>query len=179
MKKTIFLPLSIIMVVLLSLMLFACGDDESPVQGSESSSTTESEHFHSYDMSVWKTSKDGHYNPCTCHPSEIELKPHVDNLDWNGVCDVCQYVLKTPDLYTLTLIDNEGNPIEGAVFIFKSNDNVTVTTDKNGKASVSFTDVSGVNAVLESLPEGYTVGEDNKRSFPFSDFEQTITVYKK
>ena len=104
------------------------------------------------------------------------MKEHVDNLDWNGVCDVCQYVLRTADKYTLKVIDNEGNPVEGAVFVMRSNYDVTVTTDAKGIASAEFTDVSWVNAVLESLPKGY---EADKNVFPFKSFEMTITVNKK
>ena len=171
MKKLFFLSL---ILAIGCALLFSCGDSD-PSQGA-GNSTGGSVHYHSFDRTTWVTSAEGHYNPCTCHPDAYVMKEHVDNLDWNGICDVCQYVLRTADKYTLTVVDNEGNPVEGAVFVLRSNNDVTVTTDANGMASVEFTDVSGVNAVLESLPEGY---EADKNVFPFKSFELTITVTKK
>ena len=171
MKKLTFLSLIIIM---LCALLFGCGDAE-PGQSS-SSSTLGSTHYHTFDKTTWVKTEEGHYNPCTCHPEAYVMKDHIDNLDWNGICDVCQYVLRKADTYSLTVIDQDGNPVEGAVFVFRSNYDVTVTTDTNGKACVGFTSVSGVNAVLESLPDGY---EAQKNVFPFKTLELTVTVTKK
>lgn len=186
MKKIAIASLIIALTALLSLALFSCGEEEPSVGGAqistsvsgEDSSGLGGEHYHIYDMQTWVTTANGHYNPCTCHPNAITVKAHVDNLDWNGICDVCQYVLKKSDVYTLTLVDEEGLPVEGAVVILRSNSDVTLTTDAKGQVSAEFTDVGGVNAVIDSLPSGYTVGADNKRAFRFAGYELTVTVYK-
>jgi len=165
----------LIILALASPLLFSCGESET---GSSSTpdSNESSVHYHTFDMKNWTVTKEGHYNPCTCHPEIINLKSHIDHLDRNGICDVCKYVLMEPDTYTVTIVDTEGKPVTGAVFLFRSNNDVKATTDENGQASVEFTDVSGVNVVIESLPEGYAMPE--KPIFPFSGFELTITVEK-
>lgn len=183
MKKIVILSLIIISAALLSLTLSSCGGEETPNGGGVQISTPESnlggEHYHSYDMQSWVKTADGHYNPCTCHPEAITVKSHVDNLDWNGICDVCQYVLKKADVYTFTLVDEDGNPVVGATVMLRSNTDITLVTDANGQVSAEFTDVGGVTAVIDSLPSGYKLlGNDNKRAFGFMGYDLTVTVCK-
>ena len=186
MKKIIYLSL-IIIIMLSALALFSCGDseDEGGNNGSGDSATLLPEHIHTYDMQTWVKSEDGHYNPCTCHPEAYNIKSHVDNLDWNGVCDVCQYVLASSDTYTVTVVDQEGKPVQGVEIMFRSNYDITTKTDAQGKATAEFTDVSGVNAWVVSLPDGYELPKstDDETSrpndiFPFDGMELTITVSK-
>ncbi len=178
MKRLIYLTLIAIMLIFVSLSLFACGDDEADNSDNStpSSSTDSSVHYHEFDMSKWIVNDEGHYNPCPCHPEIINLKEHVDLVDRNGICDVCAYVLLKPDTYTVKIVDTEGNPVVGAELIFRSNTDVSVKTDEKGQASVEFTDVSGVNLWITSLPEGYQLPE--RDIFPFKSFELTVTVNK-
>lgn len=179
MKKITYFSLIAILLLFASILLYACGDDEggSPTD-SAPPSTDSSLHFHEYNTSEWIVTDEGHYNSCICHPEVINMKEHVDNLDWNGVCDVCQYVLVKPDTYTVKFVDGEGKPVSGVSFYFKNlkyND-VESISDENGQATVEFTDVSGVNVVLESVPKGYKMPD--KKIYKMNSLELTVKIEK-
>ena len=160
MKKviTLFLVLSLLLVSVVA--LYSCGDSENPSTPSSSSvsSTQGSQNNHAHIFaSTWTQAESGHYRECTCHPEHKDIAPHSDSVDRDGKCDVCQYIIKEATVFTLTLTDEDGNPVKGAeVRMFTSSEDKVFVTDEAGVVSYGFIYYDAVKAIVTSVPEGYT-----------------------
>lgn len=176
MKRIISLILVLTFALLSFSMLFSCEESQGSTNNTEpdTNSSTPDTHQHTFEQD-WTITKDGHYRACTCHSEVVNLKEHVDLLDRNGICDVCEYVLVHPDTYTLTIIDQFGAPVKNAEIMFRaSTADKVATTDENGQAKIDLTDSNGLNVWLMSVPDGYEMPQ--KDIFSFVGFELTITI---
>lgn len=88
---------------------------------------------------------------------------------------------ETDDTYSVTVVDQDGNPVKGALVYFYSAGgglDVPFPTNKDGVASYK-TDKGVANVALFTLPAGYESSELNKKQNLDSDNKLTITVTKK
>ncbi len=87
----------------------------------------------------------------------IPAKGHID-ADNNDVCDECQISVM---IYTITVLDTEGNPIEGVTFEFSTItaaglNTVEKYTDENGKIQCDVIDgIWAANVVLKDFTDEY------------------------
>ena len=177
MKKLFTFILTIVVILSMSTLLFSCSEEEADGT-STTTTTTESTtpaHTHEY-ASEWTADQNGHYHACTCHPDVKNFVAHIDNVDRDGACDVCFYVIEEPQTYTVTFVNSDGAPIKGVkVKIYDSAFSKVLTTDENGQASVSMVYASGLRALVQSAPDGYESIVD--QLYSFSTNELVITAY--
>lgn len=191
MKKLVYLS-ALILVLSLSTMLFSCGNVE-PGEGSDSSTnsvtSTQSSnseatdssqpHEHIYDKG-WNKEDTGHYRPCICHPEHKNISAHIDTVDKNGLCDVCQYEMEKEKKITVIVKDQIGDSVVGAeIKIYTQTVEHLVTTDENGACSAAFIYTNGLRVMVISLPSEEYRLYDNKAIFSISSDTLTITVERK
>ena len=169
------------------LLLFSCGEDDTPGitdSATQSSNDVSSNappikedplpHEHTFSKE-WLIEEEGHYRACICHPDFKDIAPHLDTVDKNGVCDVCQFEMVKATEFTFNLLDKDGQGVFGAeIKIYTMGTEFTVTTDEKGQAKASFiyTDGVKVRAMIVSLPDGYIKPEKDVYTF----YEQALCV---
>jgi len=159
-------------------------DSSSNVTTSSSSSSI---HKHVY-ADEWSKNEEGHYKDCTCHSSEIVILDHEDD-DKNGICDICEYVIEEVKTYTIVVQDHLNNPIAGAEVKFTNlGEEITLTTNEEGRAITEYIYVDEVKATVLSVPAGYIINDDvnefvlvaNEEVFTNNiDKNITYTIYTK
>lgn len=85
--------------------------------------------------------------------------------------------------YTVTVVDGDNNPVEGVKLIITDETKYPiVTTDKNGKASVSFPEAT-INVMITSVPDGYekpkAISKGYHAIFESGSTELTLKIEKK
>lgn len=124
----------------------------------DSTPSTDQPHKHSYEEE-WSANETGHYKACTCHPDEIEVFSHVDTEVVDGKCDTCDYVMVTATEFTVTVVDDFGNPVKDVEVLFETEtDTLTSVTGENGEAKVSLVYFDGLTVKIQA-PNGYTPNE--------------------
>ncbi len=188
MKKIVYLS-ALILILSLSAMLFGCGDVDTgegsnsstdsvtSTQSSNSEATDSSQpHEHIYDKG-WNKEDTGHYRPCICHPEHKNISAHIDTVDKNGLCDVCQYEMEKEKTVTVIVQDTDGKAVQGAeIKIYTQTVEHIVKTDENGSCTGIFIYTNGARAMIISLPEGYKLPQ--KTIFSIYESSLTITVEK-
>lgn len=108
----------------------------------------------------WSFNPSEHFRTCTLHPDITESEAHADeNLDGN--CDTCEYVVKNPTNFTVTVVDDSGRPVQGAeVKLFTESEEVTLITNENGALAYEFMYYEYVKASIVSFPVGYRYTSD-------------------
>ena len=175
MKKTLLL---FFVLILACSMLFSCGTEANSTNSENlggNADNSQGAHTHTYESS-WTITEQAHYKKCTCHPEATAQAAHFDYVDQDGRCDVCMYVLSLPQVYTVTVVDQNGLPVQNAEIKLSTTvyDKV-VTTNEQGVASIEFVYHDSVKAIIFSLPENHTPSND-ERIFYFDGTELTITV---
>lgn len=175
------LPIILIMILLCTVLLFSCGKGESISSGSQPSSTTALSqedknntpvHKHTF-AGEWIVAENGHYKECVCHPEIKEIAAHMDYVDRDGRCDVCMIAMAEEKVFTVTVLDKSGAPVENAkIKFYTMGDEKLVNTDKDGVASATFIYADNIKAMLVSLPEGYELPEKLVYSF----YESSLTI---
>ena len=142
MKKILMCLFALMLVLSIGMCLAACNTDEGGNEGSGNDENNET--------------------PGTGDSEDDECEMHFDT-DGDELCDVCgaEYVAEDGMIdFTVTVVDEAGEPIEGAVVeIMKSG--VTVesgTTGADGKITVSIVGGSYTVMITDGLPENFIAG---------------------
>ena len=134
-------------------------------------------HEHTYGKG-WEKETSGHYRPCICHPEYKNISEHIDTVDKNGFCDVCQYEMVKEKTVTVVVTDTDGYAVQDAeIKIYTQTVEHIVKTDVNGSCTGSFVYTNGLKAMIISLPEEYKMPE--KSIFSIYESFLTITIEKK
>ena len=80
------------------------------------------------------------------------------------------------NIYTVTVLDNDGNPITG-VAIMNSVTLTTDMTDANGKVTFE-SETPDVKVMITAVPSGYEKPKSEQISFPAGSKNLTLTVQK-
>ncbi len=168
-KKLFATTLALSLAATLMLGFASCGGDEG--DGGEAP------HTHTY-ASEWTKTADGHFKACTCHPESITVLSHKDGADADNNCDECGYEMQAPvsdKLYSVTVIDDEGNPVVGAEVLFQGfGITEPVTTNASGIASLEVETALGLQVSVSRVPEAYM--KTQSKSYAFQSGEKTITI---
>lgn len=176
MKNSFIILVSIIMIALSVFLLVGCDKENTATTDSKDSSDTSNtdvttQHKHTYEGN-WVANADGHYKVSTCHPDVIELSDHRDSVDMDGKCDVCHFLMKEEDIFTVTVLDSDRNPISGVTLkIYTSTGDKILTTDENGNASRGFIYHDTVRVIIQAAPEGYESYVDEFYEFERNNLE--------
>ena len=82
------------------------------------------------------------------------------------------------NLYTVTVLDGDKNPVEGVgIGMMLAGTFTTKTTDKDGKITFESED-EGVNVMIMSVPTGYDKPQNAIQTFEKGSRELTLTVNK-
>ena len=92
MKKLIAIVTSLAMLLSMTAMLSACGNDPQPTDPPATNPPTTT-HTHSFGTE-WKSNTDNHWNECSCG-EKSNSAAHTD-ADVNGKCDVCSANVPIP-----------------------------------------------------------------------------------
>ena len=178
MKKIFYLLSLTLLVLAICITLFGCGNDETTESSQSNTSTSSSQdstssiHEHTYGKG-WEKEDLGHYRPCICHPEHKNMSDHIDTVDKNGFCDVCQYEMVKETTITVFVTDDVEQAVQGAeIKIYTQTVEHIETTDQFGSCSGSFVYTNGLKAMIISLPDGYKLPEKTI----FSIYEESFTI---
>ena len=196
MKIKLYSILISLLAIVMSFALFSCSDDNegggnglgnnSSANSSSSSSDfsgvnstlNSTPHEHTFSKDGWVAEEKGHYRACVCHPEIKNYADHTDTVDKDGLCDVCQFLMESEKVITVTVKDADGKPVVGAIIkIYTQTVEHYETTDENGSCSGTFIYTNNLRAMIDSLPDGYIRPE--KTIFSIDKDNLTITVEKK
>lgn len=196
MKIKLYSILISLFAIIMSFTLFSCSDEEegcesgsgnnSSVNSSSAASDSSTDnstldstpHEHTFSKDGWVMEERGHYRACVCHPEIKNYADHTDTVDKDGLCDVCQFLMESEKVITVTVKDADGKPVVGAIIkIYTQSVEHYETTDENGTCSGTFIYTNNLRAMIDSLPEGYIRPE--KAIFSIESDNLTITVEKK
>lgn len=206
MKKTISLILAVMMLVSMSMFLFACNDEEEDNTPKETK-TTYTVTVVDQDGNAVKgvviyftpeggvafplaTDANGKTSPyktdkkMTASVSTLPAGYEYANLDKEQSFDKDGNLTVTitksvvdEDYFTILVVDQDGNPISGvSVQMCAEYCKMPITTGADGKASYAYEE-GDFHAQLSELPEGYTV-DDISAYYDFVDGLATITLTK-